>query len=532
MPDAQLQILIKARNEAKGAFDSLNKQVGQLQGSSGFGGLSSKIGDLDSKFKSLTGVSLGFASAAGLAGAAISGVAKFLSESVNETISYATEIDNMSRLLGISTEETSRLVQASDDLFISQETLKGALQAASRQGIDVSIDGLKRLSEQYLALNPGVDRAQFLMKTFGRSGAEMGKLMEQGAEGLDAATSAIADNMVITEDSMDAIISYKQSIDNLNDSWQGVKFTVGQSVIPTLDLLFRSLKKGKDDVELNRQALNRLELQLDRAKSAGDAGTESAYYLGLQIAFLKGEYEKGEAGVSDFYAGISAMAGGINSEAIPATAGLGSNVSTVTQYFSALTEQMVFNKLAANMTAEAALALGVNMGLVDPMTYSLSLKMEALTTDYDDNGDGAIDAAEATGEYTEKVLALQDSVNGLHSKTIDIVVNWRGEGGGIGGAENMAGVDLNGNGVIGRAIGGPVSANTPYIVGEVGPELFVPNTSGTIIPNNKLTSGGGASAGGATVINFNYAPALSLSDRAEVETRIKPMLKRLLKEVG
>lgn len=40
----------------------------------------------------------------------------------------------------------------------------------------------------------------------------------------------------------------------------------------------------------------------------------------------------------------------------------------------------------------------------------------------------------------------------------------------------------------GRAKGGPVIANTPYIVGEVGPELFVPRTNGTIIPNNKLGS--------------------------------------------
>lgn len=37
-----------------------------------------------------------------------------------------------------------------------------------------------------------------------------------------------------------------------------------------------------------------------------------------------------------------------------------------------------------------------------------------------------------------------------------------------------------------RAMGGPVSMNTPYIVGERGPELFVPNSSGSIVPNNKM----------------------------------------------
>lgn len=38
----------------------------------------------------------------------------------------------------------------------------------------------------------------------------------------------------------------------------------------------------------------------------------------------------------------------------------------------------------------------------------------------------------------------------------------------------------------GRADGGPVSPTHRYLVGERGPEMFVPNTQGTIIPNNLL----------------------------------------------
>lgn len=41
-----------------------------------------------------------------------------------------------------------------------------------------------------------------------------------------------------------------------------------------------------------------------------------------------------------------------------------------------------------------------------------------------------------------------------------------------------------------RAEGGPVSSGSPYIVGERGPELFVPRYSGTIVPNHELGSGG------------------------------------------
>lgn len=41
----------------------------------------------------------------------------------------------------------------------------------------------------------------------------------------------------------------------------------------------------------------------------------------------------------------------------------------------------------------------------------------------------------------------------------------------------------------GRRTGGQVTGGTPYMVGEQGQEMFVPNQSGTIIPNDKLSGG-------------------------------------------
>ena len=40
----------------------------------------------------------------------------------------------------------------------------------------------------------------------------------------------------------------------------------------------------------------------------------------------------------------------------------------------------------------------------------------------------------------------------------------------------------------GKAAGGPVKGNTTYLVGEQGPELFVPRTNGTIIPNGATSN--------------------------------------------
>jgi phage-related minor tail protein len=49
-----------------------------------------------------------------------------------------------------------------------------------------------------------------------------------------------------------------------------------------------------------------------------------------------------------------------------------------------------------------------------------------------------------------------------------------------------------------RASGGDVAANSPYVVGEAGPELFVPRSAGTIVPNSQLSA-----MGAGTTINYN-----------------------------
>ena len=61
------------------------------------------------------------------------------------------------------------------------------------------------------------------------------------------------------------------------------------------------------------------------------------------------------------------------------------------------------------------------------------------------------------------------------------------------------------------ANGGPVSAGSPYMVGERGPELMIPNQSGSIIPNDKL--------GGGTVVvnqNINVTTGVQQTVRAEI----------------
>ena len=61
-----------------------------------------------------------------------------------------------------------------------------------------------------------------------------------------------------------------------------------------------------------------------------------------------------------------------------------------------------------------------------------------------------------------------------------------------------------------RAMGGPVTAGRPYVVGEQGPELFVPSRTGGIVPNGQM--------GGGVTVNqtINLTTGVSQTVRAEV----------------
>ncbi|MET4806792.1 phage tail tape measure C-terminal domain-containing protein [Limibacillus sp. MBR-115] len=101
-------------------------------------------------------------------------------------------------------------------------------------------------------------------------------------------------------------------------------------------------------------------------------------------------------------------------------------------------------------------------------------------------------------------------------------------GGGLGGG---------GGGLIGNLIGGlgslfggffakggPVSGGKPIVVGEEGPELFVPGRSGAIVPNGAL--GRGAQSAGNT-INVTVAPNFALGVQSTVKAEVMGLMPQI-----
>jgi tape measure domain-containing protein len=96
----------------------------------------------------------------------------------------------------------------------------------------------------------------------------------------------------------------------------------------------------------------------------------------------------------------------------------------------------------------------------------------------------------------DSVKQLKDRVMSYLQPVIDMINRAASAG------SSSSTTDSSGKVAGARASGGPVAANKQYLVGEEGPELFIPKQSGMIVPNGgsgELMSGGGSAANDNTM---------------------------------
>lgn len=99
-------------------------------------------------------------------------------------------------------------------------------------------------------------------------------------------------------------------------------------------------------------------------------------------------------------------------------------------------------------------------------------------------------------------------------------------GSGGGGSPPAIGLLTSLLGLPGRATGGPVSAGRPYLVGERGPELFVPNGFGRIEPRGA----GGAGRDVRIAISINTIPQTAPAALQASSRQVARAVRRALME--
>lgn len=247
---------------------------------------------------------------------------------IDPTVEYAAQVRNLGRNIGATAEESSKLIQAADDMMVSVSSLEAGLEAAIRKGVKPTIEGLGELADQYNAIQDPIAKTKFLMDNFGRSGADLAPLMEQGAAGIkelgDAAELA---GLVMSQEGVDSMRKYELAVDQAQDSIMALKMSLSKELVPAItgyittinDNLTvqqrynRALEEGmltKD--EIRAIAVYDIRNAQDEAKAVLEAAEARREYSNTLVAVahgydgLTGSQNKATEGVHD--AGRSAQA--------------------------------------------------------------------------------------------------------------------------------------------------------------------------------------------------------------------------------
>ena len=156
-------------------------------------------------------------------------------------------------------------------------------------------------------------------------------------------------------------------------------------------------------------------------------------------------------------------------------------------------------------------ALGLIDGIPDAQTKTISFEAEyaAVTPTATEAITTAISSIDGTVTMTPEAQEVYDVITALDESRLTVYVDF---------------VQGSTPELPGKAAGGPVLGGEAYIIGERGPEVFVPWTSGNIVPNHQLDRGGGAQL---SVQNYFYGPA----NAAEVARATDTAGRRLLELV-
>lgn len=135
---------------------------------------------------------------------------------------------------------------------------------------------------------------------------------------------------------------------------------------------------------------------------------------------------------------------------------------------------------------------------------SMSEKLEKLNDSWKDLGltfQSAFEDALVRGESVREMLgAIEEDLKRVLTRNL-VTIPLGNKLSGV--ADNLFSKYFSGGAPVidltPRAFGGPVFDGVPYLVGEHGPELFVPRSNGNITPNNQL--------GGVNINVYVNAPA-------------------------
>lgn len=428
-----------------------------------------------------------------MAVAAGAAIGKFVLNGMNAFQDLAISAGKFADATGLTVQDASRYIEVAGDIGLPIDAVETAIGKLNKTiganpdkvrnlGIDLvylkdgSLDvneTLKNTIDRLKSIKDPAERAAIASQLLGKGWQSMSELIMEGSTKLDESLKKVSDQKIISESELKMAQDYRDAMNNLGDAAEDVKIKSGQRLIPIVTFATRGISKlfeldaaltelGKDMIGNGTQSPN-TEL-IDMANNMRDARRDT----------------------DDFRQSIKDARIPLNdlTEATKnATVAL-NNADTAWKVLTGSLDKEVALDNAKTKLAELEAAAKLAFGT---------------------GAQADIDAYEQqAADFATMLSAISGNMDDISSK--EILIRYKTQGPAA--ALELAGYLARGAeagkyqsqfdlltlaGISGgtRASGGPVEGGSTYLVGEKGPELFTPSSSGNISPNGSFGGNGG-----------------------------------------
>ena len=499
---------------AKAAFGNFKTAVADAEGGMG-------------KFKAGSKVALDAvkANAGNLALAGGAALAAFAGQGVKAFQDLALNAGKFADATGLAVEDASRYIEVAGDLSIPVDAVEGAIGRLNKTigadpdkvrdlGVDLVYlaDGSVDVNETFLntidrlkKIKDPAEKARVAAQLLGKGWQGMSELINLGADDLRKSLKDVSGAQVIDADELRKAKEFRDTMDAFGDKAKKLAIALGEFLVPIFtDILelVDGMLSGIGDT------WNYLQKQWDKTYFAS-AWDDINDTVGMVVDDIK-------QGFSDIWGMFSD-----EKEVIPVFAedmrlaredtedfrdGIKkARLDAILPFNSALrnTRTALFDVDAAWKTLTDNLEQEVAL---DNAKIKLQELEDAAALAFGSGSQADIDAYEQKAlDFVTALAEISGGIDTVSSKDILLRFKTQGPAAALALATFLANGSMDGDvydsfrleGITARANGGPVMGGGTYLVGEQGPELFTPSSSGNITPNHAM-------GGGSTItVNVN-----------------------------
>lgn len=322
-----IEYVVRLRNEFSGQADKISTSIKGMQqqlsgklSAAGFDDLGAAVGRIP----------LGLA-AIGAGVGAVAAVGKAAFDAANDFTALALATDKFSQKTGASVEFLSTFTAAANDAEISTGTVNTALTKFADnlftiKGAGANVEAeLYALADLFARMPDGPEKTAIAINAFGKAGAEMIPILNQGSAALKGMQADMAEmGRIMTKEGVEAANAFDDAMDKLSGRLDGLKVRLGGAVVPALVQVADAVNSGVDRFNLLGRALDEVinkggmteatmnQIQAANAAAAAGMGDAQAKAFLLAHGLDESGNAANAAGVAFLNAGRSAVVAGNN----------------------------------------------------------------------------------------------------------------------------------------------------------------------------------------------------------------------------